>query len=50
MAASGSGEHALRHLLGPFAIARKPLHQELHELKVGLGPCWPSVSCISTSS
>ena len=33
-AAKGSGEHALSHLLGPFAWARHPLEGRLHELKV----------------
>lgn len=33
-AAKGSGEHALTHLLGPFAWARRPLKGRLHELKV----------------
>lgn len=32
----GSGEFALRHLLGPFAWARNALESRLHELKVGL--------------
>ncbi len=48
----GSGEFALRHLLGPFAWARNALESRLHELKV-CGPsgqtppldvhfsCWP---------
>lgn len=34
MAARGSGEHALRHLLGPFAWAKHPLEGRLHYLKV----------------
>ncbi|KAK9813732.1 hypothetical protein WJX73_005841 [Symbiochloris irregularis] len=34
MAAKGSGEHALRHLLGPFAWARQPLEGHMHQLKV----------------
>ncbi|CAL5229333.1 g12639 [Coccomyxa viridis] len=34
MAARGSGEHALRHLLAPFARAKHPLEGRLHELKV----------------
>ena len=33
-AAKGSGEHALSHLLGPFAWARHPLEGRLHQLKV----------------
>jgi cardiolipin-specific phospholipase/abhydrolase domain-containing protein 4 len=33
MAARGSGEHALRHLLAPFARAKHPLEGRLHELK-----------------
>ena len=36
MAARGSGEHALRHLLAPFARAKHPLEGRLHELKVSL--------------
>lgn len=35
MAARGSGEHALRHLLGPMAWAKHPLEGRLHDLKVG---------------
>ena len=34
MAARGSGEHALRHLLAPFARAKHPLEGRLPELKV----------------
>ena len=34
MAARGSGEHALRHLLAPFARAKHPLEGRLHDLKV----------------
>lgn len=34
-AADGSGEYALRHLLGPFAWARHPLEGRLQDLKVG---------------
>ncbi|KAK9821605.1 hypothetical protein WJX81_005670 [Elliptochloris bilobata] len=34
MAARGSGEHALRHLLAPFARARHPLEGRLQELRV----------------
>lgn len=33
MAARGSGEHALRHLLAPFARAKHPLEGRLHDLK-----------------
>ena len=32
-AAPGSGEHALSHLLAPFAWARHPLETRLHEIK-----------------
>ena len=35
MAARGSGEHALRHLLAPFARAKHPLEARLHKLQVG---------------
>ena len=35
MASRGSGEHALRHLLGPFARGKHPLEGRLHELRVG---------------
>ena len=34
MAARGSGEHALRHLLAPFARAKHPLEGRLHQVKV----------------
>eukprot|EP00884_Botryococcus_braunii_P004708 jgi/Botrbrau1/14238/Bobra.0381s0002.2 len=34
MAAKGSGEFALSHLLAPFAWARHPLEGRLHELRV----------------
>ena len=37
MAARGSGEHALRHLLAPFARAKHPLEGRLHDLKVTVG-------------
>lgn len=37
MAAKGSGEHALRHLLGPFAWARYPLEGRMQQMQVG--PC-----------
>ena len=41
MAARGSGEHALRHLLAPFARAKHPLEGRLHDLKVwARAPCW----------
>lgn len=33
-AARGSGEHALRHILGPFAWAREALEEELKDIKV----------------
>ena len=36
MAARGSGEHALRHLLAPFARGKHPLEGRLHELRVGV--------------
>ena len=36
VAKRGSGEYALRWLLGPFAFARNPLMKKLHELKVRL--------------
>lgn len=36
MAARGSGEHALRHILAPIAVARQPLEGALKQLKV-----WP---------
>ncbi len=43
MSARGSGEHALRYLLGPFAWARAPLEDDLHQLKVPFSPpCLPS--------
>ena len=35
MAARGSGEHALRHLLAPFARAKHPLEGRLQHIKVG---------------
>lgn len=34
MAARGSGEHALRHLLAPFARAKHPLEGRLQHIKV----------------
>lgn len=34
MAARGSGEHALRHLLAPFARAKHPLEGRLQDIKV----------------
>ena len=33
-ASPGSGEHALRYLLKPFAWAANPLEQQLRDLKV----------------
>ena len=33
-AAKGSGEHALRHILKPFAWAHNPLEGQLQHLKV----------------
>ncbi len=33
-AAKGSGEHALRHILKPFAWAHHPLEGQLQHLKV----------------
>ena len=33
-ASRGSGEHALRHLLGPYAWARAPLEDDLKDIKV----------------
>lgn len=33
-AAKGSGEHALRHILKPFAWAHSPLESQLQHLKV----------------
>lgn len=33
-AAKGSGEHALRHILKPFAWAQQPLEGQLQHLKV----------------
>jgi len=33
-AAKGSGEHALRHILKPFAWAHQPLEGQLQHLKV----------------
>ncbi len=33
-AARGSGEHALRHILGPFAWAREALEEDLKDIKV----------------
>ena len=36
MAKPGSGEHALRHLLGTFAYPHQALGQQLHALKVRL--------------
>lgn len=36
LAARGSGEFALRHLLEPFAFPRSPLEDRLHKLKVPL--------------
>ena len=33
-AARGSGEHALRHILKPFAWAHNPLEPQLQHLKV----------------
>ena len=35
LAANGSGEHALKHIFGPFALAKNPLEGRLHALKVG---------------
>ena len=35
-ASPGSGEHALRYLLKPFAWAANPLEQQLRDLKVGV--------------
>lgn len=35
-AARGSGEHALRHILKPFAWAHNPLEPQLQHLKVCL--------------
>ncbi len=35
-ASRGSGEHALRYLLKPFAWAANPLEQQLRDLKVGV--------------
>lgn len=34
MSAPGSGEHALRYLLGPFAWGRAPLEEDLRNIKV----------------
>lgn len=34
MSARGSGEHALRYLLGPYAWARAPLEDDLRDIKV----------------
>lgn len=42
MAAPGSGEHALRHLLAPFAWGREPLEDALKQIKVGYRLCPPS--------
>ena len=42
LAARGSGEHALRHLLAPFARARHPLEGRLHDLKA----CTPDNVCL----
>lgn len=39
LAARGSGEYALSHLLEPFAWPRAPLEDRLHELKVWAGFC-----------
>ncbi len=36
MAARGSGEHALRHLLAPFARAKHPLEGRLQHIQVGI--------------
>lgn len=36
LAARGSGEHALRYILEPFAFPREALEDRLHELKVPL--------------
>ncbi len=36
-AAKGSGEHALRHILKPFAWAHNPLEGQLQHLKVRIG-------------
>ena len=37
-AARGSGEHALRHLLAPFARAKHPLEGRLHDLTARAPP------------
>ena len=34
LAANGSGEHALKHIFGPFALARFPLEGRMQALKV----------------
>ena len=48
MAAPGSGEHALRHLLGPFAWARSPLEDDLKQLQVRTIDAWANRSAIQT--
>lgn len=50
MAARGSGEHALRHLLAPFARAKHPLEGRLHDLKVHTVTCLLASASLPESS
>ncbi len=45
MAARGSGEHALRHLLAPFARGRHPLEGRLQARAAAARLCPPATGC-----